>query len=51
MMQACYAAHDVILADVPAGTEVPADDAMHDLMDRLVGWCPPGAHIEPLPPK
>jgi hypothetical protein len=51
MMRACDAALDLVLADVPDGTYLLADDSMRDLMDRLVGWCPPGAHIEPLPPK
>ncbi len=45
------ALEEVALAGVPDGTDVPADDAIRDLMDRLEGWCPPGAHIEPLPPK
>ncbi|UOZ04542.1 hypothetical protein [Amycolatopsis sp. WQ 127309] len=51
LLSACDSALDIVLAGVPEGTDVPADDAIRDLMDRLEGWCPPGAHIEPLPPK
>ncbi|WP_326949765.1 hypothetical protein OG439_13850 [Amycolatopsis sp. NBC_01307] len=51
LLAACGCALDTVLAGVPEGTDVPADDAIRDLMDRLEGWCPPGAHIEPLPPK
>ena len=28
----------------------PAYDSVADLLDRLVGWCPPGMRIGPLPP-
>lgn len=51
MMRACYAAHDTIDAGTPEGSDDPAYDAVLDLMDRLTGFCPPGAHLEPLPPK
>jgi phage-related minor tail protein len=51
MLRASGAALDTVVADLPEGTEDPADDALRDLMDRLEGWCPPGAELEPLPPK
>ncbi|SEF22355.1 hypothetical protein SAMN05421837_1011341 [Amycolatopsis pretoriensis] len=51
MMRACYAAQDTIVAGAPEGSDDPAYDAVLDLMDRLTGFCPPGAKLEPLPPK
>ena len=48
MLEASGAALDTV---VPEGAEDPADDALRDLMDRLEGWCPPGAELGPLPPK
>ncbi|MEV4050518.1 hypothetical protein AB0J55_04960 [Amycolatopsis sp. NPDC049688] len=51
LMRACYAAQDRVVAESPAGDDDPAWEALADLMDRLTGFCAPGAHIEPLPRK
>ncbi|WP_370963493.1 hypothetical protein [Amycolatopsis sp. cg9] len=50
LMRACYGARDAICAAAPEGTDDPAEDEVLDLMDRLTGWCRPGARL-PLPPK
>ncbi|WP_103352909.1 hypothetical protein [Amycolatopsis sp. CA-128772] len=51
LMRACYVAQDTVVAESPAGDDDPAFDALSELMDRLTGFCPPGAHLEPLPRK
>ncbi|MET8846207.1 hypothetical protein [Amycolatopsis sp. NPDC004625] len=51
MLAACGTALDALADGAPEGIDDPADDAMRDLMDRLEGFCPPGAAIEPLPRK
>ncbi|WP_326566844.1 hypothetical protein VSH64_34030 [Amycolatopsis rhabdoformis] len=44
VLQACYAAQDEI-QKASGDEDDPAEDHLLDLMDRLVGWCPPGAAI------
>ncbi|WP_033260638.1 hypothetical protein [Amycolatopsis vancoresmycina] len=51
LMRACYAAQDTVVAESAAADDDPAWEALLDLMDRLTGFCPPGAEIGPLPPK
>ncbi|WP_432848497.1 hypothetical protein ACQPXB_46905 [Amycolatopsis sp. CA-161197] len=44
ILNAGYAAQDEIQQSA-GGEDDPAEDHLLDIMDRLVGWCPPGAAL------
>lgn len=45
LLKACDAARLVLRAQADGDLDVPSEDRVMDLMDRLTGWCHPDAHL------